>query len=110
MRKQLDLFAAESARNQGIEKAKQSANERTQYWSKRALFFLKQYMRAHPVFTIEQVRIASENHLPEPPHARAWGAVAVMAKKQGLIKRISYAPSQNPKAHCATVSVWQKIA
>lgn len=110
MRQQLDLFQAATARDKAIDRVEQSANAQIPGWSNKAYYFLRQFIRSKEIFTIEEVRQASIGYVPEAKEQRAWGAIAARAKKQGLIKRISYAKSTNPKAHCRPVSVWQRIS
>lgn len=54
-------------------------------------------------FVWDELRAAIEERLPEPHDRRAWGAVARMASKLGVVEKVGYAPSKSshgsPKAH-----------
>lgn len=45
--------------------------------------------------------------VPEPDNFRRWGGLFQAAHKQGLIKRVGFAPSRRPSAAGSIVSVWQ---
>lgn len=58
-------------------------------------------------FTTEDVRIAAElDGMPSPPDRRAWGSVAIKAKRAGKIVHVGYAPAKTAHVHGTTVSVW----
>ena len=61
-------------------------------------------------FQVEDVReYASRKGLSDPPSLRAWGSVVARARKQNLIKHVGYDQVSNPKAHCATSSLWVSL-
>lgn len=78
-------------------------------WSAMAYAFLLNYIKSHDTFTIENVRLASEGIIPVPKELRSWGAIALVAKRSGLIERTDYEESNNTKAHNALVSFWKVI-
>ena len=95
-------------RDRGIEKAVTNAESKHPNWKKKALEYLLSYPENR--FMTEQVREWAHDHgLPKPPHARAWGAVIVAAKKLGYIEFIRYESVVNPKAHMTPASVWRRI-
>lgn len=103
----MELFTGRQERDYGIKKAEDHADEDSPGWTEKALDFL----RAFPgdEFQIEDVRTWAERHgLPSPPHKRAWGSVALAARRKGLIEHVGYEQVKNPKAHCAPCSVWRR--
>lgn len=107
--KQLDLFSGAEKRDRGIARAINHADEVAPGWSVDAYRFLLTYMRTHSEFMGEEVRVASEGILPDPPDKRAWGAIMVRAVKSGLLVRKEYRSVTNPKAHRSICSVWQVV-
>lgn len=110
---QLNIFEARSERDAGIEQAESHANQVDPGWSDRAFQMLKDWLRGWAPgfrFTIEEFRqVAQIRGLPEPPSNRAFGGLAVRAKKQGLIKSNGTVKVKNPKAHCCFASQWIKV-
>jgi hypothetical protein len=58
-------------------------------------------------FMCEDVREYASNHLPTPPTNRAWGAIILRAKKDGIIKHYGFGQVTNPRAHRANASMWK---
>jgi hypothetical protein len=106
MNKQLDLF---QARDIGIQKAVDNANDNHNGWSDDAYAFLIRYIQNNPTFMTEDVRNKSKGIIPDPPSNRAWGGIIVRAVKNGRIKRIGYQNTKNIKAHGTPASLWIKI-
>lgn len=105
--KQLDIFAdAKKRRDSGIKRAVDHADQVHDNWSNAAFIFLNKFMRDHAEFMTEDVRVAAQGVLPEPPDPRAWGAVITRAYRSGLIKRIGYAPVRHFNAHMRPAAVW----
>lgn len=100
-------LSGSALRDEGIQKAVDHANEKTEKWSDRALAFLKQYASTNSVFSGEQVRFAAGGVIPFPPHLRAWGGVMMSAARQGLIEKIGYIQVENPLAHRANAALWR---
>lgn len=83
----------------GAERAGAKADRATEQWTIRAYRFLVVYAsrRGRKEFLMEDVRKAAEqspSYVP-PPDGRAWGAVALRAKKDGAIAHAGYAPSES---------------
>lgn len=98
----------EQLKLEGIAQAAKSAEENSPGWNVEALKYVRNYHKQR--FMAEEIREwAHECGLPEPPSARAWGAVIVTAKNAGLIKHAGYAAVENPKAHRTPASVWEKV-
>lgn len=110
-RTQLDLSFARRARDKGMKKAIDHADEVHPSWSERAYELLKAFILVQKEkFLAEDFRMAiiSAGLIEEPPHNRAFGGLFMRACKAGLIERVEYAPVKNWKAHRAMASVWRK--
>lgn len=106
----MELNNVESSANRdaGMQQAADNTEAHRPGWQALALAFLQDY--PEKTFQAEQVREwAYMNGLQRPSHGRAWGAVIVTAKNQGLIRHAGYAPVSNPKAHRTPASVWVKV-
>jgi hypothetical protein len=102
-------FEAEKARDVGIQRAIDHANAVHPTWQDQAVDLFLAYCQEHKgsTFMTEDVRWYAENlGLPAPPDKRAWGAIAVIVKRKGLIKGNGYAPQKAVNAHCAPKTVW----
>jgi len=102
-------FEAEKARDIGIQRAVDHADKVTPSWSDRAVELFLAYCQENKgtTFMTEDGRWYAEAlGLPEPPDKRAWGAIAMMAKKRGVIRGNGYAPQKAVNAHCAPKTVW----
>jgi len=89
-----------------VKKGTRASNEA---WSERAYLFLLEYIKGKKRFMVEEMRIASEGIVPEPPSNRAWGGVIRRAVFNKLVRRAGYKPVSNPKAHCAPCTVWEVV-
>lgn len=99
-------------RDEGIQKAVDHANEVHDRWADEAYEHFKMYLNNHPIgfkFMIEDFREYSRGFLPSPPSKRAFGVLAVRAKRDELIKKAGYGQVSNPSAHRANASVWIKL-
>lgn len=101
--------AAKIARDEGIQKAIDSANREVKNWSDVAYGYLLGYIRNHNEFMIEDIRVSSEGLVPEPPSKRAWGGIAVKAAKNGFIKRKGFQSVKNVKAHKTPATLWEVV-
>lgn len=102
------VINAIEARDRGIALALDNADAANEKWSDKALQFLRLYP-SHE-FQTEQVRAwATEQGLPVPPNARAWGGVIARARRMNLIVSTGYKNVSNPLAHGTPAAVWQKV-
>lgn len=106
-----NLNRLESIKNRdiGIEAAKVHADTKEPTWSDKAYKFLLTYCIKNKEFMAEDVRVASENHVPEPPSKRAWGSVFMKAAKAKIIKRIGFRNTKNPKSHSTPATLWEVV-
>lgn len=106
---QLNIDFARKARDRGIQKAKDSADNQTPSWSDRAYVILQEFIQIRQgTFQAEEIRkfAYEQAGLPRPPHERAWGSIMRKACMADLISPAGYAQVKNVKAHAATSSLW----
>lgn len=99
---------AQIRRDDGIYRAIRHADIEHERWSNNAYAYLKLFiqLKSFP-FLAEDLRFhAEKNGFPIPPSKRAWGAVVLKAKRDGLIKACGYKQTTNPKAHCTPACLW----
>lgn len=106
MEEQLNLFEGNRLRDIGINQYLENAEDKIEKWGEHAYHFLLGYVKTNETFMAEDVRVASEGIVPEPPSKRAWGAIFVMAKKNELIRSIGFGNVKNPKAHRTPATLW----
>ena len=103
-------YDGKQLRDKGIHQAEQHANEVHESWSDKAYNYLKWVLpQIDGEFMTEDIRLMSENLIPEPPSKRAWGAIMVRAVKDKLIRKVGFGQVKNPKAHRANASIWVKF-
>lgn len=109
----LDIYQAEKKRDEGIERAKNHAEAVEPGWNERADQMFKEWLQGWPQgykFLIEDFRMsASIRGLPEPPSNRAFGGMALRARKAELIKSVGLAATTSKKGHRCFASVWIKL-
>lgn len=102
--------SGEQLRDDGMQRAVIHADEIDDSWSAKALRYVMDYAKSHPMITCEAVRaIAERDGLPVPPDRRAWGSVMTMAQKQKAIEWDSYTRAVDPKVHKNPVSLWRSL-
>jgi hypothetical protein len=89
----------------GAERAADHANREHDDWKELALEAFKAHAQDNLTFTTEDVIKASPS-VPVPPDKRAWGAIALAAKRLGLIKFDGYGNSKLAHAHNRPVTRW----
>lgn len=103
------LILGDVLRDEGMRRAADHADRKVPSWQEMALDYLVDYSKAFNEFLVEDVREWAHDHgLPEPPSARAWGAVISTAKRKNLVEFVKYRRVKNPKAHSTTAAVWRK--
>jgi hypothetical protein len=107
----IDFTAAMEARDLGVQRSVEHANAVESEWSGQALGLLRLYvaLRDEPFLT-EDFRAwahAAPQSLPQPPDARAFGAVIQRAaKKHRIIERVGAAPAAS--SHCSLKPTWRR--
>lgn len=105
----MDLLSGNDLKELGIYKAVAHADSVYEDWSDNAFKILKEFVRFHDEpFMCEDVRQYANNYLPAPPNDRAWGAIILRGKKDGIIKHYGFGQVRNPRAHRANASLWQR--
>ena len=94
-------------RDKGIKLSVDNADKSIDNWSQKAYKFFIDYIKDKEFFMTEDVRIASEGLLEAPPSKRAWGAITVRAKKEGIIESVGFSSVKNPKAHSTPATLWK---
>lgn len=92
----------------GAQLAADHADKVNNDWQLIAYNSLLAHAKTHEFFTIEQVRLYSA-HVPKPPSERAWGQIAIMAHKAGIISRSSIQATTNKTAHGCFATVWRSL-
>ena len=100
-------FTGPQLRDIGIRQSEFHANQVEEKWSDIAYRFAVHFCKYHRMMMMEDIRTASKGKIPDPPHARAWGAIALKLMRNGVIEKLSVRPVQNPKAHCANAAFFE---
>lgn len=90
----------------GHSMAEVAANNAGFEWKLLALEAMRQHALHNKYFTTEEVRRANPN-MPEPPDKRAWGAIARLAKKEGLVQSDSWVRAESLTVHGMVVTLWE---
>jgi hypothetical protein len=100
--------SATQLKDAGMNQAVTHANAVIEDWSERAFDILLSFLLFRQGdFLCEDVReFAFSLGFPEAPSKRAWGAIIVRARKEGLITHKGYKPTNNHKAHKTPASAW----
>lgn len=99
------------ARARGHNAAQAAADAATKIdplWMEKAYGALMVYIFVRPnqTFTVEDVRKAATT-VAEAPDSRAWGAVALKAKRAGLIVSVGYQPVESSNGSPKTL--WKAV-
>jgi Asp-tRNA(Asn)/Glu-tRNA(Gln) amidotransferase A subunit family amidase len=107
----LDIKKAVLAKDEGIERAGDHADEVDPEWNNKAFEFLKRFIANHNgTFMTEEVRVYAEQmDLGRPPDNRAWGGVIKRALNKGMIESCGYSKTRNVKAHRTPAAVWRAV-
>lgn len=91
---QLTIEDAIARRDDGISRAAEHAGDR---WQKLARGYLMEFLAFHRgPFVAEVAReFAEALGFDHPPDGRAWGAVFQRAAREGLIRKVGYAPARS---------------
>lgn len=106
----LDFTAGESLKEMGMSSVLASADAANFNWTDYALSLLEYFAKSVRQFSSDEFRAHFVNHLPEPPHPNAFGALFNRAAKAGIIRHVGYIKSVRASAHRRVVGVWQVAA
>ena len=84
------------------------ADRAVENWKQQAFDLFVAYSRSHKQFTTENVR-AFATGLAEPPELRAWGAVALRAKRAKIIRAVGAVSAKARNVHGNLVTLWETI-
>ena len=105
------LQTVQSRRDMSMALAVAKADRDREGWSEDALAAVRVFVRAHPdeQFLTEAVRQwCVEMQFIEPAdNERAWGAVMRRAAKDGLVRKVGYAPSMS--SNLSPKTLWQAV-
>lgn len=109
----LNIPLSRSNRDEGIQRAVDSAERKDAGWKEKAYDAFKTWLSKWPkgfVFQIEDFRASSDvMKLPPPPSHRAYGFIPIKARKEGLIKSNGMKATRSATAHRCFASEWQKV-
>lgn len=106
-------FTGNELKQAGIHLAAEHAETKHQGWNEEAFSALKLFLTWNKSpFMCETFRAFAESecNVPPPPSGRAYGAVILRAKKEGLIQHVCFKQVSNPRAHRANASQWVKVS
>jgi hypothetical protein len=104
--KTLDLFAPLTGLEIGHAKAKIAADHAGEEWKKTAYNAFLAFAKLHDKFKTEDVRNAYPD-IPPPPDKRAWGQIALQAKKDNKISSAGFTRAESKSVHGMVVTLWQ---
>lgn len=75
-------------------------------WKEMAYREFKNFASKQNLFTTEQVR-KSIPFFPAPPDNRAWGQVALRAKREGLVEGHGWVRANSLEVHGRLITLWR---
>ena len=108
--RQRDRTETQHLAEQGADRAADKADRDNEGWKVAALSFFLKFGREHGgEFQTEDVRAAAVGHVATPFEARAWGHVAMKAKRLKQIEFVRPGIAKDPTRHGGFASVWRWI-
>jgi hypothetical protein len=96
--------------NEGVElghaMADKAAAKAGDEWREEAYAAFCRYAKEHPYFTNEEVRAANPD-LIAPFDERAWGAVALRARRQDVVVSRGWVRARNLTVHGSIITQWE---
>lgn len=86
--------------------AEVAANNAGETWKRLAYEAFVKYAKGREFFLTEDVRAANPD-LPTPPDTRAWGYIARLAKKEGVVSGQSFTRAKSRSVHGMVVTMWR---
>jgi len=86
--------------------AKLSANKQGAEWQAAAYQAYVEHARKHKFFTTEDVRFNAK-HVPHPTDPRAWGYIAKIAQKNGIMIAVDLVRPKSKTVHGRHCTLWQ---
>ena len=85
--------------------AEVAADNAGEEWKAAAFYAFKRHAMKHQFFTTEEVRAANPD-MPPPPDDRAWGSIALRAKREGVVVGSSWVRATSRSVHGMVVTQW----
>ena len=85
--------------------AELAAEKAGKAWQAAAFYAFKRHAMKHQFFTTEEVR-ASNPDIPAPPDDRAWGSVALRARRENIVAGSGWVRGTNRSGHGRLVTRW----
>jgi len=95
---QLAIDFARAARDDGMRRAEDAANDRVPSWSEVAFQFVKLYAQQHRGARFigrDITEAAAKRGIESPASPKAWGAPIQRAVRERVIRKLGYAPDPN---------------
>ncbi|EJN06464.1 hypothetical protein [Herbaspirillum sp. YR522] len=90
---------------QGAARAADHADRVVVDWSELALQAFRDHALTHTEFSTEDV-IAASTRVPPAPDKRAWGQIAMKARRLGFCHKGRVGTSKLPHAHARCITIW----
>lgn len=98
--------------NEGLEighaMAELAANNAGESWKQKAYLAFVCYAKTHPYFVTEDVRLDAAE-ISEPPDRRAWGQIALQAKRDGIVVAHNLVRAKSRSVHGMIVTQWKSL-
>jgi hypothetical protein len=91
---------------EGLKMAELAANKVGDEWKAIAYVAFVGHAQRHKFFTTEDVRLSLKN-FPHPPELRAWGHIARMAQKNGIVESHDLVRPKSKSVHGRHLTLWQ---
>ena len=90
----------------GHSMAEVSADNAGEAWKAEAYAAFRKHAIKNLIFTTEDVRKANED-MPHPPDTRAWGHIALRAKRDNIIEFFTLMHSTSKSTHGRLITKWR---
>ena len=110
MTPQLDIDFARAARDEGMQRAEDRANDVVVGWSELAFKYVQLFatQRKGKRFIGREIVLAAKSYgLLEPSNDKAWGSPIQKAVRLGILRKVGYAP--DPNRHMSPVPLFEAV-
>tara|TARA_R110000868_G_scaffold399157_1_gene672782 strand:+ start:6841 stop:7167 length:327 start_codon:yes stop_codon:yes gene_type:complete len=90
----------------GHQMAEVAANNAGENWKRIAYEAFVNHAKQNTFFVTEDVRNANQD-MPSPPDQRAWGQVALTAKRTGIVSGYAFTRAKSRTVHGMVVTMWK---
>ena len=92
----------------GHARAEDAADHAGDAWKEIAFAAFVEYAKDHRRFVTEDVRSANPD-VGSPPDLRAWGHVALRAKREGIVQSAGVTRAKSLTVHGMHVTLWESL-